>query len=256
MQTNNNDLIMNNNNNDKKLRLVDNNNSNITTTTTPWQIFIPSLYSTIPSWNNNSSLWLNPPLDILEERDVNNTSNILKRIVFAHPFTDFWQKQNVHRDTAHALLAVEIQEGDSVIVVFNTRGLQTEHDHCGILLRVTPNEWIKAGIELVDGIFYLAVGVTHPNSRTDWSLSLPPPQYINGIRSGENDIVVKMTRIGEAVYVAFSFDSSTQEWLLVRVCHLDPNYRNVRVGPFIAGPKSSKMWGEFIEYAICKNSTS
>mmetsp|Transcript_15255 Transcript_15255/g.46229 ORF Transcript_15255/g.46229 Transcript_15255/m.46229 type:complete len:265 (+) Transcript_15255:26-820(+) len=153
------------------------------------------------------------------------------------PSRDYWQrtfyspllrKDDAPRFTAPVAAGVEA----SLEVAFSLEHA-AQFDQAGALIRVDEGHWVKAGIEVVDGVPRLSVVVT--SGFSDWSTQPWP----------DSSLKVRLHKLlpgpeqGPAVVVeAASFDdSSDDEWHLVRIASLRPP-PNVpwRLGVFAAAP--------------------
>jgi len=86
--------------------------------------------------------------------------------------SDFWQGTHYgfHRDSGHALL-VPVGEVGSLEVTFQA-SFSALYDQAGLMIRNSEKDWLKAGIEINDGVQHAAAVVTREQS--DWSLSAVP----------------------------------------------------------------------------------
>lgn len=112
--------------------------------------------------------WTTEPIAAKDE------GGILK--VTAKRGSDYWEKtlyEFEHRD-GHALLA-EWEDSQAIEVRFRLDSFTELYDQAGLMLWQGQEQWIKAGIELNDGIPHLAVVVT--DGYSDWSLA-PVPEWI------------------------------------------------------------------------------
>ena len=116
----------------------------------------------MPPWE--AGTWLNPPLAAEEQGD--------DLLVSALPGSDFWQGTfyGFDRDSGHALLA-PFAPGQAVEVSFVV-DYDVLYDQAGLLVRVDERTWVKAGVEISDGVPQLAAVVTHGLS--DWSTAAMP----------------------------------------------------------------------------------
>ena len=108
--------------------------------------------------------WSTPPVSA-----VRDGSDLL---VTAVEGSDAWRHTAygfVHEDE-HALLA-PFAEGGAVEVEF-TAGFSAQFDQAGLFLAAGPEHWIKAGVELSDGV--PSVGAVVTEGRSDWSLGAVP----------------------------------------------------------------------------------
>lgn len=170
------------------------------------------------SWD--AGAWTNPPVSSLQE------GQFLK--VEASEGSDYWEKTlyGFERSSGHSLLAA--WEGDSAIEVTFQLGSFTElYDQAGMMLYQGPGKWIKAGIELNDGIPQLAVVVT--DGYSDWSLS-PVPEWV-----GDN-VTIRASRIHDAVIIRARTDNDG--WRTVRVARF-PYESGQQAGPFTCAPTRS-----------------
>lgn len=108
--------------------------------------------------------------------------------------TDFWQSTfyGFRRDDGHALLAPA--EAEFTATLAFTGEYETLYDQAGLMLRVDPQNWIKAGIELSDGVTNFSVVVTR-EGRSDWSVCAMP--LVSGVQK------IRMVRKDGAVLVHF-----------------------------------------------------
>jgi uncharacterized protein len=118
--------------------------------------------------------------------------------------TDFWRHTHygfVH-DNGHALMAPV--EGDFTAVVAFSAAYKDTFDQAGVMLRLDDTNWIKAGVELSDGVLNLGAVVTR--HRSDWS-NTPMPNLTGPQR-------LRFTRRKDAVAIEFD-DRSV--WRLLRL---------------------------------------
>jgi len=150
----------------------------------------------------DAATWLNPPPD--QGRDANGLW------VETGADTDFWRHTHygfVH-ENGHALMAAVA--GDFTAVVTFDAAWTAPFDQAGIMLWQDAGHWIKAGVELSDGILNLGAVVTR--ERSDWNC-VPVPGL-----SGPQTL--RLTRRGDAVAL---------EYLATR-------WRLIRLADFPAGP--------------------
>jgi regulation of enolase protein 1 (concanavalin A-like superfamily) len=110
--------------------------------------------------------WTTPPIHA--ERDGRKFS------VQAAAGSDFWQETHygLSRDSGHALL-VPIAPTGSIEVTFKVT-FEHLYDQAGLMIRNDQTNWIKAGVEISDGVPHIGAVVTHGQS--DWSLN-PVPEW-------------------------------------------------------------------------------
>jgi len=159
--------------------------------------------------------WLNPPVRTWQEG-----SDLL---VEAREASDFWRVTSygfVH-DGGHALLR-QFPDDGALEVTF-TLDYDRQFDQAGLFVRADEEHWVKAGVEVSDGVPQLGAVVT--DERSDWSVA-PVPQWRG------RDVTVRASRAGDALTVRARVDAGP--WQLVRVAPLPPG--NLLAGPFCCAP--------------------
>jgi uncharacterized protein len=144
--------------------------------------------------------------------------------VTTDPKTDFWRKTHYGfiRDNGH--FYYRAVTGDFSAEVKFSGKYEALYDQAGLMVRVDERQWIKCGIEFVEGVQQASVVVTHDYS--DWSVvSLP-----------ENPVSVwlRVTRHAEAVEIAYSLDGAA--YMMLRLTYIDTS-EEVQVGPMCASPE-------------------
>ncbi|WP_082105449.1 DUF1349 domain-containing protein [Demequina subtropica] len=144
--------------------------------------------------------------------------------VEAREGSDAWRTTSygfIH-DDAHALVAPFGAE--AAIEVSWVLDYDAQFDQAGVMLRVDAETWIKAGVEVSDGVAQVGAVVTH--GRSDWSVA-PVPEWAG------REVTVRASRSGDAVTVRARVEG--EPWRLVRVAPLDPD-ATVLAGPFCCAP--------------------
>lgn len=174
--------------------------------------------------------WTTPPAALASDGEA--------LLVTAVESSDAWRTTAygfVH-DTEHALIA-PLRVGTAMEVSF-TGDFASEFDQAGAFVRVSDEEWIKAGVEFADGALQLGAVVTHRFS--DWSVA-PVPEWA-GTR-----ITVRVSRAGDAVTVRAR--SGEGPFRLVRVAHLDPEAQ-AEAGPLVCAPTRAGLTVRFDSWTI------
>lgn len=126
-------------------------------------------------------------------------------------------------------------ESEAVEVSF-LLNFSEQFDQAGIFLRASDVEWIKAGVEAVDGLAQVGAVVTHHTS--DWSTS-PVPEWTGSV------VTIRGSRHGDAVVIRAR--SGEEPWRLVRVAHLEPNLK-IQAGIFCAAPSRAGLQVTFLSH--------
>ena len=140
------------------------------------------------------------------------------------PKTDFWRKTHYGfiRDNGH--FYYQEVAGDFVAEVKFSGQYQSLYDQAGLMLRLDEANWLKCGIEYVDGVQQASVVVTRDFS--DWSVAPLP--------GNPASLWLRLTRQGQSVEIHYSLDGEHDS--LLRVAYL-PMAERVQVGPMAASPE-------------------
>lgn len=173
--------------------------------------------------------WLNEPRWRVDGEDL---------LVTAAEGSDLWRETSYGfvRDSGHALL-VDLPVGGAVevdVVVDYDQAF----DQAGVLVRVSPEEWVKAGVEVSDGRAQLGAVVTH--GRSDWSMH-PVPDWAGGpvsirVSRGPDSLTVRARR-------------RDQPWQMVRLASWVTD-RQVLAGPYCCAPSRAGLEVRFTRFEV------
>ena len=138
--------------------------------------------------------------------------------------SDAWRHTSygfVH-DDAHALLA-PLAAGEAIEVSF-LLDYAEQFDQAGLMIRADDQTWIKAGVEVSDGLPQVGAVVTL--GKSDWSVA-PVPEWVG------REVTVRASRAGDAVTIRARADA--EPWRLVRVAPF-PEDAVAGAGPFCCSP--------------------
>lgn len=146
--------------------------------------------------------------------------------VTTDPDTDFWRTTHYGfvRDTGH-VYGTDL-DGDFVLTATFEGGYRDQYDQAGVALRVDETNWIKSGIELVDGQQQISAVVTREFS--DWSVAP---------LAGPRHVTIEAAREGDAVTIRYGIDGAAPATLL-RVAYLPPGV------PVLAGVMAASPEGQ------------
>lgn len=177
--------------------------------------------------------WLNPPRRWTPSED--------RVEVTTDADTDFWVTTHYGfvRDTGHALL----HPVPSTFVLRATfdGDYRERYDQAGLLLRLDHENWIRAGIEYVDGRQQLSAVVTRDVS--DWNM-IP----LDRITDSTGPVTVEISRTGDHVticYLAGDDPSST----LLRLAWFPPDVP-ARAGIMCASPEGRGFATRFTDVRL------
>lgn len=114
----------------------------------------------------------------------------------ATPHSDYWRVSHYGFTVDDAPFCYALYGGEFEAKVRISGDYRVRFDQAGLMLRIDAENWIKAGIEYVDGKYNLSVVVTHRTS--DWSvIALDRPVEA---------VWIKAVRRLDAVEIYYSFD--------------------------------------------------
>lgn len=159
-------------------------------------------------------------------------------IVEAVEGSDYWEKTlyGFQHGSGHALLTAW-DERDAIEVSFSSRGFSELYDQAGLMLWYGPRHWIKAGVELNDGVPHVGAVVT--SELSDWSLA-PVPEWRDAT------ITVRASWANGAVILRASANGGP--WRMLRVAPF-PHAVGKQAGPFLCAPKRAGLQVTFTRWA-------
>ena len=155
--------------------------------------------------------------------------------------SDFWRTTHygfVH-DDGHGLLA-EWPADAAVEVTFDASTLTGLYDQAGILLFVGDEQWVKAGLEVSDGVLHLGAVVT--NGVSDWSMA-PVPDWANQF------VTIRASRSGElGDDITLRARAETSGWRTLRVAPFPAAAASA--GPMVCAPMRGDLEVRFTAWAL------
>lgn len=173
--------------------------------------------------------WFNEP----EKWEIKNNSLSMS----VTPQSDYWRISHYGFTVDDAPFYYTTYGGEFEAKVKITGNYKARFDQMGIMLRTDEKNYIKAGIEFVDGKYNLSTVVTHGTS--DWSviaLDKAPPE-----------VWIKAVRRLDAVEVFYSFDD--KNYTMMRNAYLQDN-TPVMVGLMAACPDGNGFTAVFEGFKV------
>ncbi|MCE1252625.1 MAG: DUF1349 domain-containing protein [Anaerolineae bacterium] len=178
--------------------------------------------------------WYCPPA----RYEINN-SNL---VVFADAKTDYWQKTHYgfSADNGHFLYAE--QNGDFSLTTRVRFTPAHKYDQAGLLVRFTPDFWIKTSVEYeTPTLSYLGVVLTR-HGYSDWSTQKINPEL--------NEITLRIRRESSNFFIefleAYNPGTENENWTRIRMAHLKPDQEMpIQAGLYAASPKEAGFKAEF-----------
>lgn len=153
------------------------------------------------------------------------------------PHTDYWRISHYGFTVDDAPFYYAEYGGEFEAKVKVSGDYKTRFDQAGMMLRVDHENYIKAGIEFVDGKYNISTVVTHHTS--DWSVIAldKPVDYI----------WIKAVRRLDAIEIFYSFDDNT--YTMMRNAWM-PDNTPIKVGMMAASPDGEGFNAKFEHFTV------
>ena len=173
-------------------------------------------------WFNEPTMW--------EIKNNSLTMNVT-------PQSDYWRISHYGFTVDDAPFLYTLRGGEFEVKVKVSGDYTARFDQAGLMLRIDHENYIKAGIEFVDGKYNLSTVVTHHTS--DWSIiALDRPVPF---------VWIKAVRRLDAIEVFYSFDDVT--YTLMRNAWMPDNHP-IMVGVMAACPDGNGFKARFDNFSI------
>ena len=173
--------------------------------------------------------WFNEP----ESWSIKNN----KLTMQVTPQSDYWRISHYGFTVDDAPFLYTTRGGEFEVKVKISGDYKVRFDQAGLMLRTDKENYIKAGIEFVDGKYNISCVVTHHTS--DWSVIT--------LDKAIDHIWIKAVRRLDAVEIFYSFDD--KNYTMMRNCHLADN-TPVMVGMMAACPDGKGFEARFEGFKI------
>ena len=173
--------------------------------------------------------WFNEP----EQWQIKNNSLIMQ----VTPKSDYWRISHYGFTVDDAPFYYATYGGEFEAKVKLTGAYKARFDQMGLMIRTDHRNYIKTGVEFVDGKFNVSTVVTHEKS--DWSvhpLDKVPPF-----------IWIKVVRRLDAVEIFYSLDD--KDYIMLRNAPLQDN-APVMIGLMAASPDGDGFEAEFENFKV------
>lgn len=158
--------------------------------------------------------------------------------VTTDPDTDFWRTTHYGfvRDTGH-VLGVD-QAGDFELTVTFAGDYRAQYDQAGIAIRLDEENWLKSGIELVDGHQQISAVVTREVS--DWS--------VVALAEPAESVTITAERTGDTVTISYGLNGAPPGTML-RLAYFPPDVP-VLAGVMCASPTGPGFTARFTNVTL------
>lgn len=157
--------------------------------------------------------------------------------MFVTPQSDYWRISHYGFTVDDAPFLYTTYGGEFEAKVKIKGNYKARFDQMGLMLRIDKENYIKAGIEFVDGKYNLSTVVTHKTS--DWS--------VIALDQIPAEVWIKAVRRLDAVEVFYSFDD--KNYIMMRNAHLQDN-SPVMVGLMAACPDGNGFQAVFENFRV------
>ncbi|TNC13510.1 DUF1349 domain-containing protein [Methylobacterium terricola] len=173
-------------------------------------------------------VWLNEPVTWRREHGALH--------VVTDRATDFWRETHYGftRDTGHFLGVMSV--GDFTAQVRVQAQYEDLYDQAGLMVRVSPRQWVKAGIEWSDGLPMISSVLTV--DRSDWATA--PYGHDPG------DFWLRATVAAGVLRLQVSSDGV--HWPLMRLCPFPAGPYSV--GPMCCTPERAGLRVKFSDFTV------
>ena len=174
--------------------------------------------------------WFNEPMNW----EIKNPTTFVMQVPAK---TDYWRITHYGFTVDDAPFYYATYGGEFEVKVKITGVYKTTFDQMGLMLRTDHKNWIKTGVEFVDGKQNVSTVVTHNTS--DWS--------VIELDKAPKSLWIKAVRRLDAVEVFFSYDD--KEYKMIRTCYLEDNCP-VQVGLMGASPDGDGFEAVFEDFEV------
>lgn len=173
--------------------------------------------------------WFNEP----EQWQIKNNSLIMQ----VTPKTDYWRISHYGFTVDDAPFYYTTYGGEFEAKVKITGAYKARFDQMGLMIRTDHKNYIKTGVEFVDGKFNVSTVVTHEKS--DWS--------VHPLDKAPPFIWIKAVRRLDAVEIFYSLDD--KNYIMLRNAPLQDN-APVMVGLMAASPDGDGFEAKFENFKV------
>ena len=160
-----------------------------------------------------------------------------KLTLFATPQSDYWRIAHYGFTVDDAPFLYTTYGGEFEAKVKIAGDYRERYDQAGMMIRIDHENYIKTGIEYVDGKYNLSAVVTHHTS--DWSVIT--------LDRAVPFIWIKAIRRLDAVEIYYSYDDQT--YTLMRIAWMQDN-TPVQVGLMAASPDGQGFNASFEHFQV------
>jgi uncharacterized protein len=162
-----------------------------------------------------------------------------KLIITADPKTDFWQKTHYGYSTDNGHFYFTEYSGDFEAVVKISGSYKDLYDQAGLMIRIDTENWIKSGIEFVNG--GINISAVYTREFSDWSVI---PRTDN-----PSAVWLKLVRKNDSVELSYSVNGKDFE--MQRLGYFPPKVK-AKIGIMTAAPEGKGFSTTFENFEVKK----
>jgi regulation of enolase protein 1 (concanavalin A-like superfamily) len=160
-------------------------------------------------------------------------------LVTADPKTDFWQKTHYGYSTDNGHFYFAEYPGDFEATVKVTGNYKDLFDQAGLMIRTDYRNWVKSGVEFVNG--GVNVSAVYTREFSDWSVITRP--------DAPPTIWLKLVRKNDSVELSYSTDG--KDFQMQRLGYFPPKVK-ARIGVMAAAPEGKGFSVVFENFKVIK----
>lgn len=177
----------------------------------------------------DSMNWINEPAD-WEIKDNKLTMQTTAQ-------SDYWNKSHYGFTVFDGPFLYTERSGEFEVTVKMGGVYKTRFDQVCLMLRIDENNYVKTGVEYVDGIHNIST--VHTIDKSSWS--------VLGLKEKPKNVWMKAVRRLDALEIFYSIDGSN--FIMTNTVYF-PEFKTVQVGMMAASPDGNGFTANFEDFKI------
>jgi len=154
--------------------------------------------------------------------------------------TDLWQRTHygTRNDSGHFLKTARKEKNFTLTTRVRYQG-KHDFDQAGLLIRISPQNWIKTSVEFQPGAMDKLGAVVTNLGYSDWSCQ----DFLNP----NNEILLRIRAERPDFIIEYRIPGSNEEWTLLRIAHLHTDHPDIPIqaGLYCCSPMDEGFQAEF-----------
>ena len=173
--------------------------------------------------------WLNEPAD-WEIKDNKLTMQVTAQ-------SDYWNKSHYGFTVYDGPFLYTERSGEFEVVAKMSGVYKTRFDQVCLMLRIDENNYVKTGVEYVDGVYNIST--VHTIDKSSWS--------VLGLKEKPKNVWMKAVRRLDALEIFYSIDGVN--YTMTNTVYF-PEFKTVQVGMMAASPDGKGFTATFEDFKI------